>query len=53
MKDREKLRRKLDEIEYNFNKGLYDIALQHLEEAGKTIIVKLNIENKKNRKRCS
>ena len=53
MKDREKLKRKLDEVEHNFYKGLYNISLQHLEEAGKMIVVKLNTENKKNRKRCS
>ena len=43
----ETLKMKLAEVESEFKKEHYDIALQKLEEAGKVIVVALNAYNKK------
>ncbi|MCK4454457.1 hypothetical protein KAU51_03945 [Candidatus Parcubacteria bacterium] len=47
MKKAELLKFRLREVETEFNKEHYDIALQKLEAIGKMIVTSLNVYNKK------
>ena len=47
MKKDEELKRSLEDVLFQFEKGRYDLALRALEKSGRLIVASLNAHNKK------
>lgn len=49
MKTNEELKRSLEDVLFQFEKGRHDLALRALEKSGKLIVTSLNAYNKKHK----